>query len=42
MNFVPLLIFFSHPSFGGIAEPTAAPTMGFPHTDSTCLSLHNL
>lgn len=43
MNFVPLIFFFfPNPGFGDIAEPMAAPTMGFPHADSTGLSLHNL
>ena len=36
------LVFFSDPGFGDVTEPTAAPTIGFPHADPTYLSLHNI
>lgn len=36
------ILFFPGPGFGGISEPAASPTMGFPQADSTFLSLHNM
>lgn len=38
----PHIFFFLIPVFWGIAGPAADPRVGFPHTSSTCLSVHSL